>query len=155
MVRTQGGGNAAARPSSAAATAPHSSDGRATFTIGQLAREFGITARALRFYEDRGLISPRRQGQNRIYSRRDRARLKLIVLGKRVGFTLSAIQEMLDLYDLKDGQVTQLRVAREKFAEQVHRLERQREDLDQALADLRRTRDLVSDMLREREREAG
>src|SRR5690349_16348535 len=85
------------------------------FTIGDLAREFGVTLRALRFYEDKGLLTPQREGLNRLYSRRDRARLKLILMGKRVGFSLVEIKEMLDLYDLKDGQVTQLKVAHEKF----------------------------------------
>ena len=75
-----------------------------TFTIGDLAREFGVTLRTLRFYEDKDLIRPRRQGLNRLYGRRDRARLKLILLGKKVGFSLAEIKEMLELYDLRDGQ---------------------------------------------------
>ncbi len=122
-----------------------------SFTIGDLAREFGVTLRTLRFYEDKGLISPRRQGQARIYSRRDRARLKLILHGKRVGFSLAEISRMLDLYDLKDGQVTQLRVARDKFDEQIGFLEAQRAELDTAIAELRRAREVVSGMLKERE----
>lgn len=124
---------------------------QASFTIGDLSREFGVTLRTLRFYEDKGLISPRRQGQARIYSRRDRARLKLILHGKRVGFSLAEISQMLDLYDLKDGQVTQLRVARDKFDEQIGFLEAQRAELDTAIAELRRARDVVSGMLKERE----
>lgn len=122
-----------------------------SFTIGDLAREFGVTLRTLRFYEDKGLISPRRHGQARIYSRRDRARLKLILHGKRVGFSLAEISRMLDLYDLKDGQVTQLRVALDKFDEQIGFLEAQRAELETALAELRRAREVVSGMLKERE----
>jgi|FEC22Drversion2_1045045.scaffolds.fasta_scaffold00708_2 DNA-binding transcriptional MerR regulator len=122
-----------------------------TFTIGDLAREFGVTLRTLRFYEDKGLIHPRRHGQTRIYSRRDRARLKLILHGKRVGFSLAEISQMLDLYDLKDGQVTQLRVARDKFDEQIRFLEAQRAEIDTAISELRRAREVVSGMLKERE----
>lgn len=128
---------------------------KAAFTIGDLSREFGITLRTLRFYEDKGLISPRRQGQARFYSRRDRARLKLILLGKRVGFSLAEISEMLDLYDLKDGQVTQLRVALTKFDEQIGFLEAQRAEIDTAIGDLRRARDVVSGMLKQRESRGG
>lgn len=121
-----------------------------TYTIGELAREFGVTLRALRFYEDRGLLTPKRRGQTRLFSRRDRARLKLVLMGKRVGFSLGEIREMLNLYDLKDGQVTQLQVALEKFREQIRSLEQQRADIDQAIADLNRTCDVVSGMLKER-----
>lgn len=120
------------------------------FTIGQLAREFDVTARTLRFYEDKGLLSPDRQGQKRIYSRRDRARLKLILQGKRVGFALSEIQEMLDLYDLRDGQETQMLVSLERFRERIGGLERQKQDIDQAIADLSRTCTLIEDMLKQR-----
>ena len=122
------------------------------FSIGALAREFDVTLRTIRFYEDKGLLNPRRDGQKRIYSRRDRARLKLILLGKRVGFSLADIGDMLDLYDLKDGQVTQLRVSLGKFDQQIGYLERQRDELDHALGDLRRAREVVAGMLKERER---
>jgi len=126
-------------------------DRKTSFTIGELAREFGLTLRAIRFYEDKGLLSPRRQGMTRIYSRRDRARLKLILLGKRVGFSLVEIGEMLDLYDLKDGQETQLRVAMTKFDEQISFLDNQRVEIENALVDLRRARDVVAGMLKEKE----
>jgi DNA-binding transcriptional MerR regulator len=122
-----------------------------TFTIGDLAREFGVTLRTLRFYEDRKLLAPRRRGQTRLYGRRDRARLKLILLGKRVGFSLAEIREMLDLYELKDGQVTQLRVALARFNRQIEILRRQKEDVEQALDELTRTVGVVAGMLRERE----
>ncbi|MCC2113902.1 MAG: MerR family DNA-binding transcriptional regulator, partial [Hyphomicrobiales bacterium] len=106
---------------------------KTTFTIGDLAREFGTTLRTLRFYEDKGLLHPKRDGQQRLYSRRDRARLNLILRGKRVGFSLNEIREMVDLYDLRDGQVTQLRVALSKFSEQIAVLEEQRRDIEQAI----------------------
>lgn len=122
-----------------------------SFSIGDLAKEFGVTLRALRFYEDKELLSPRREGNRRIYSRRDRARLKLILMGKRVGFSLSEIREMLDLYDLKDGQVKQLRVSLRKFEEQLDHLQRQRDEIDRAIAELQRTRDVVNGILKEKE----
>lgn len=125
------------------------------FSIGDLAREFDVTLRALRFYEDRGLLSPQRDGLNRIYSRRDRARLKLILMGKRVGFSLVEIKEMLDLYDLKDGQLTQLKVAQKKFVEQLGNLEEQKRDVERAIAELTRTVDIVSGMIRAREEVAS
>ena len=84
---------------------------KSSFTISDMAREFGVTLRRLRFYEDKHLLNPRRDGMNRLYSRRDRARLKLVLMGKKVGFSLAEIKDMLDLYDLKDGQATQLQAA--------------------------------------------
>jgi DNA-binding transcriptional MerR regulator len=124
---------------------------KTNFTIGDLAREFGVTLRTLRFYEDRNLLRPRRHGQNRIYSRRDRARLKLVLMGKKVGFSLGEIKDMLDLYDLKDGQVTQLRVALERFAKQIALLRQQKQDVEQAIEELTRTMEIISGMLRDRE----
>lgn len=111
-----------------------------TFSISQLSEEFGITPRAIRFYEDEELIKPSRQGQSRIYSPRDRARLALILRGKRVGFSLVEIKEMLDLYDMNDGQSTQLTHAIKKFNERINSLERQRGDIEQALVELRQGR---------------
>jgi DNA-binding transcriptional MerR regulator len=132
-----------------AGTAPQTGEesGRDQFTIRDLTREFGITARTLRFYEEKGLIEPRRSGQDRLYSRRDRARLKYVLMGKGVGFSLEEIRNMLDLYDLGDGQVTQLKVAHKRFDEQIERLGRQRRDIDRALAELERARDAVGEML--------
>ena len=106
------------------------------FTIHDLVAEFEITARTLRFYEEKGLLAPLRRGQDRLYSRRDRARLKLVLMGKSVGFSLEEVREMLDLYDLGDGQVTQLKVAREKFSERIARLARQKSDIDRAIDEL-------------------
>lgn len=106
------------------------------FTIGDLAREFDVTLRTLRFYEDKGLLDPRREGLNRLYSRRDRARLKIVLLCKRVGFSLTEIKEMLDLYDLKDGQMTQLRTVLRKFTDQVAVLEEQKKDIEAGIVEL-------------------
>ncbi|MEP3280129.1 MAG: MerR family DNA-binding transcriptional regulator [Stappiaceae bacterium] len=122
-----------------------------TFTIGDLSKEFGITLRTLRFYEDKGLLNPRRDGMNRVYTKRDRARLKLVLMGKRVGFSLDEIRNMLDLYDLRDGQVTQLRVALTKFNEQINVLVEQKNDIEQAIGELQRTVDIVSGMLKVKE----
>lgn len=117
------------------------------FTIRQLTREFDITARTLRFYEEKGLISPERDGQDRLYSRRDRARLKYVLMGKSVGFSLEEIRDMLDLYDLGDGQATQLKVAQEKFHDRIERLKRQRGEIDRVIAELERARATVANML--------
>jgi len=118
-----------------------------TFSISELAEEFGVTPRAIRFYEDEELIKPTRQGQSRIYSPRDRVRLALILRGKRVGFSLIEIKEMLDLYDLKDGQATQLSYSIKKFDERINALERQRADIEQALSELRAGRARLELML--------
>jgi DNA-binding transcriptional MerR regulator len=106
------------------------------WTIGELSREFNATARALRFYEDKGMLHPQRDGLNRLYSVRDRARLQLILRGKRVGFTLSEIREMIDLYDLGDNQRAQMRRTLEKYIEQVILLKQQREDIIESIQTL-------------------
>ena len=115
--------------------------GRATFTIRDLTREFDVTARTLRFYEEKGLLDPARRGEQRLYSRRDRARLAYVLAGKAVGFSLEEVREMLDLYDVGDGQMTQLKVALRKFAERIERLERQKTGIDQVIAELTRASD--------------
>lgn len=109
---------------------------RTQFTISDLTAEFGLTARALRFYEEEGLISPTRAGLNRIYSKRDRARLAWIVRAKNVGFSLVEIKELIDLYDLGDGRVTQKARTIERCREQVAKLTAQRQDIDSAIAEL-------------------
>lgn len=108
------------------------------FSISELAAEFGVTARAIRFYEDKGLVSPRRDGQRRIYNARDRVRLILILRGKRLGFSLREIQEILDLYDAEPGEVGQLRHLLAKVQERRSSLARQREDIDSILQEIDR-----------------
>ena len=128
---------------------------RQTFSIADLADEFEITPRTIRFYEDKGLLSPERQGLQRIYGRRDRARLRLILRGKRLGFTLAEIGEMLDLYDLGDGQSEQMRHALRKGHERLASLERQRRDLDEAIGELKEMGQAIEQALREREGAGG
>lgn len=123
-----------------------------TFTISQLAAEFEITPRAIRYYEDRGLLSPKRAGQNRVYSNRERGRLYLILRGKRVGFSLAEIQEMLDLYDLGDGQVGQMSRVLEKVKLRITTLEHQKRELGQIIDELRREGDKVEKFLTEKTR---
>jgi DNA-binding transcriptional MerR regulator len=107
-----------------------------TYTIRQLCLEFKVTPRALRFYEDKGLLAPARDGQNRVYSHRDRGRLILILRGKRVGLSLAEIGDLLDLYKLDDGGVIQAANILRKFRERIVALEAQREDINQAIIEL-------------------
>src|SRR4029453_16079439 len=106
------------------------------YSIGEMCDAFGVTARALRFYEDEELISPERRGTTRLYTDRDRARLPWIRRGKSVGFTLNDIRELLDLYDLGDQRQTQMVATLERCRERVAVLERQKVDIDATITEL-------------------
>lgn len=106
------------------------------YTISDLVGAFGITSRTLRFYEDEGLLNPLRRGQMRIYSKADHARLAWVLRGKRVGFSLAEIRELLDLYGADSGRMTQRMKTLEKCHERIAALERQRNDLDQMIEEL-------------------
>ena len=105
-------------------------------TIRQMCDAFEVTPRTLRFYEQKELLFPHREGQKRLYSRRDRARLKLILRGKRFGFSLEEMRQLLDLYDVGDQQMTQLSRTCEVARERLDDLRRQRDDLEEAIRDL-------------------
>ena len=108
----------------------------ATFTITDLAREFGVTTRTIRHYEDEGLLNPRREGLNRLFSNRDRVRLKLALRGKRLGFSLAEIRELFDLYDLGRDEEQQLREFLTKLERRRVLLEQQREDIEVMLSEI-------------------
>jgi DNA-binding transcriptional MerR regulator len=138
------------KPAEEEAARPPASDRAEVFTIRDLAKECGVTARTLRFYEEKGLLNPGRHGLERLYTRRDRARLKYVLLGRNVGFSLDEVREMLDLYDIGDGQETQLRVALVKFRERIAQLERQKADIERVIDELRRAGESVESMLEPR-----
>ena len=112
-------------------------------TIGELCDEFGVTARALRFYEDEALIAPERRGTQRLYTDRDRARLAWILRGKRVGLSLAEIKELLDLYDVGDGRRTQRLKTVEICQARVDRLKQQQVDIKAAIEELESFIELV------------
>lgn len=126
--------------------------GEAVFNIGDLCKEFHVSARTLRFYEEKGLLSPRRDGQDRLYSRRDRVRLQYVLMGKCVGFSLDEIREMLDFHDVGERQGANLRAALGKFQERIGRLERQKGEIDRALAELGHASKRLEGMIATRER---
>jgi DNA-binding transcriptional MerR regulator len=106
--------------------------------VGELARELGVTARTIRFYEDRGLLLPRRAGTTRVYGARDRARMILILRGKQLGFSLRDIKEYLDLYDADPAHAEQVRLLLGKVRARIALLDAQRAALDESLGELRR-----------------
>ena len=120
-------------------------DSKDLFAIADLAREFGISTRTIRFYESKGLLAPERVGATRIFRRRDRARLILILRGKRLGFSLRDISDYLSLYDADRAQ--QVHLLAEKVDERIALLERQRQDLETTIAELREIRALATERL--------
>jgi DNA-binding transcriptional MerR regulator len=107
-----------------------------SWTIAELAADFGVTLRTIRFYEDRGLITPERRGQQRVFGPRERVRLELILRGKRLGFSLDEIAKIVDMYDAEPGEVGQLRYLLEQIARRRAELEQRRRDIEQTLAEL-------------------
>lgn len=118
--------------------------------IGEMAKTYGVTLRTLRFYEDKGLISPLRDGSTRLYSRRDKARLKLILLGRKVGFSLRDVKQIMDLYDPNGANTKQLRLTIDKSEKQLARLQKQRAAIDEAISELSDTMAIVRKLLAER-----
>ena len=116
-----------------------------TWSIAELAAEFGVTLRTIRFYEDVGLVSPERRGRARVFHPRDRVRLELVVRGKRLGFSLEEIRRIVDMYDAEPGEVGQLRYLLDQIAVRRAELEQRRADIDRTLTELaeveRRCRD--------------
>lgn len=131
-----------AKPVSAATAAP-----QPTFTITELAAEFDITPRAIRFYEDMGLLEPGRKGRNRVYTPRDRTRLKLTLRGKRLGLALQEIKQLVDMYDSQASAAPQLRAFLAILAQHREQLEQQRNDIEVTMAEIqqheRRCRSLL------------
>lgn len=105
--------------------------------IGDMAKQFGVTLRTLRFYEDKGLLNPKREGNQRLYTQRDITRLKLITLGTKVGFSLREVKHVMDMYDPNGSNLKQLRVLVDKSERQLVKLEKQRAELDEAIDDLK------------------
>jgi len=117
-----------------------------SYSITELSREFDITTRTIRFYEDEGLLQPARNGRNRVYSSRDRVRLKLILRGKRLGFTLSEIGDMISMYHDEPGETAQLDYFLNRIAQRRGQLQQQKEDIDLTLSEL----EVIEDQCRER-----
>lgn len=107
-----------------------------TWTISELSREFDITPRTIRFYEDQGILSPARDGRNRVYSPRDRTRLKLALRGKRLGLQLSEIRALIDMYDSPSDNALQLQQYLDVLAKHRAALEQQRRDIDDTLSEI-------------------
>ncbi len=107
------------------------------YSVTELANDLGVTPRALRFYEDKGLIAPQRAGNTRVYTHRDRGRLMLILRGKRLGFTLREVREWLELYEVDPDQSTRITHLKDKVRKRIEALEQQRGDLDATLGELR------------------
>jgi DNA-binding transcriptional MerR regulator len=122
-----------------------------SYGIAELAREFDITTRTVRFYEDKGLLSPERDGQRRIYGPRDRVRLKLIMRGKRLGLSLEEIGELMDLYDADPSEVTQLTQFIDVIRARKSALEVQKQDIEDSLAEMTRIEKQCADLLQQKQ----
>jgi len=120
-----------------------------TYTISDLSKEFEVTPRALRLYEESGLLGPKREGNKRIYLERDRVRLRLLLRGKRLGCTLSEIKDIFDMYETKSGEKGQILVLLEKMDDRRKKLVAQRQDVDMALEEIERVYQKVSKSLDE------
>lgn len=125
-------------------------EGSHLFTIGELANEFNVTTRTIRFYETKGLISPARRGVARAYSRRDRARLKLILRGKNLGFSLEEIAEYLKLYDADPSQMAQTQMLLSGVERTIEDLQLKRADIDRTLKELKDIRAQCTEHLRKK-----
>lgn len=125
-------------------------DRKRLYSISELAKEFAITPRAIRFYEDKGLLAPRRVGSNRAYDYRDRARLSLVLRFKSLGFPLDKTKKFLDLYDVDETRVTQLKVGFLGICERIEELEGQIALLQQDLSELQELKEEAVSRLRER-----
>ncbi len=119
-----------------------------TYSISDLAKEFGITTRTIRFYEDEGLLAPQREGQRRIYSARDRTLLKLILRGKRLGFTLAESRALFDMYDPSSGSRHQLQVYLEMLEQKKISIEQQLKDIESMKVDLEDARERCLDAMK-------
>ena len=117
------------------------------YSISDLAKEFDVTTRTIRFYEDQKLIAPMRQGTRRLFRPRDRTRLKLILRGKRLGFTLAEISEIVDMYDAAPGEGGQLRLLVAKISGRRAQLQQQMQDIEATLSDLDTVEDLCVERL--------
>lgn len=131
-------------------TLPHQPADEREYTISDLATTCRVTPRAIRFYEDQELLAPRRLGQIRIFSHRDRVRLELILRGKRLGFSLAEIKELLDLYDVDEDHIQQLRAALGRSRHRIAELERQQQDLARTIAELRELERCVAERLKDK-----
>ncbi len=124
-----------------------------TWTISELAHEFSITPRTIRFYEDQGIVSPGREGRNRIYQPRDRTRLKLALRGKRLGLPLAEIRSLIDMYDSPGDTTAQLRHYHSLLTRHRQVLERQHADLEETLAEIRQQQESCEALLAQRQSE--
>jgi DNA-binding transcriptional MerR regulator len=149
------GGNVALRQSGEGRELGDTHAERRLYSIGDLASETGVTHRALRIYEEQGLLAPQRIGNQRIYSHRDRARLILVLRGKRLGFSLADIREMLEMYDVDPQHLEQLRVTLKKAQARIVNLEHQQVAIAETLAELRAGERGVLEMIKQKEAGGG